>query len=106
VAGVGNIYATEALFRAGIRPSRPGRATAPARLRRLAGAVREVLLDALAAGGTTLRDFRVPDGRPGYFEVELDVYGRAGRPCHRCGGILRATRIAGRSTVWCPRCQR
>jgi len=106
VAGLGNIYATEALFRAGIRPSRPGNATSSTRLRRLAGSVRNVLLDALSAGGTTLRDHLSPDGTPGYFQVELDAYGRAGLPCRRCGALLHTARIAGRSTVWCPSCQR
>ncbi len=106
VAGVGNIYAAEALWRAGIRPSRSGARTSLPRLRALSDAVQSVLSDAIAAGGTTIRDYTAPGGDFGAFAVELAVYGRAGRPCPRCATTLRDTRLVGRSTVWCPGCQR
>lgn len=106
VVGVGNIYANEALFKAGIHPLRAaGRISAP-RYERLAAEVRAILDYAIARGGTTLRDFVNSAGEPGYFQLELDAYGRGGEPCHRCGGALREVRLGGRSTVYCPRCQR
>jgi len=106
LAGVGNIYACEALWRAGIRPSRAGQRTSAARLRLLAVELQEVLRQAIGQGGTTIRDFATPSGDFGYFAVQLAVYGKAGQRCLRCGGTLRDARIAARSTVWCPRCQR
>ena len=106
VAGVGNIYATEALWRAGIRPSRRGRDTAVGRLERLTGELVAVLREAVARGGTTIRDFAAPEGDFGSFAVRLQAYGRAGKPCASCGRPLRDSRLGGRSTVWCPRCQR
>lgn len=106
VAGVGNIYANEALHRAGIRPQVPAGRLSRARCGRLVAALREVLAEAVAQGGTTLRDFVGGDGRPGYFAQALRVYGRAGAPCTGCGAPLREVRLAGRSTVYCPRCQR
>ena len=106
VAGVGNIYAAEALFRARIRPSRAGNRTSLARLADLSRALRGVLSEAVEQGGTTLRDYATPEGRFGYFAVRLQVYGRQGEPCSGCGTILRSTVIAGRTTAWCPRCQR
>jgi formamidopyrimidine-DNA glycosylase len=106
VVGVGNIYAAESLFRAGIAPATPaGRVSRP-RYQRLAGAVKEILAQAIRMGGTTFRDFIRPDGRPGYFEQELFVYGREGEPCLTCGAILRGDRLGNRATVWCARCQR
>lgn len=106
VVGVGNIYAAEALYRAGIRPSRAAGRVALARYRALADAIRAVLGEAVAMGGTTLRDFVGSDGRPGYFRQSLDAYGRGGEPCRRCGGLLRASRLGQRATVFCPNCQR
>ena len=106
VAGVGNIYAAEALWRAGIRPTRPGCRTSTERLRRLAREVRAVLADAVAQGGTTIRDYVTPAGDFGSFAVSLQVYGRQGQPCPRCRTALRDTRIGNRATVWCPHCQR
>jgi formamidopyrimidine-DNA glycosylase len=106
VVGVGNIYAAESLFRAGIDPRRAAGRIALARYQVLADAVRTVLAAAIERGGTTLRDFVAPDGAPGYFELELQVYGRAGLPCHGCGGLLRDVRLGQRASVWCPRCQR
>lgn len=105
IAGVGNIYAAEALWRAGIRPTRKGCQTSRKRLRRLVVEVRTVLQEAIDQGGTTLRDYATPDGNAGYFKVELNVYGRAGEPCPQCGVALKDTRISGRATVWCPKCQ-
>jgi formamidopyrimidine-DNA glycosylase len=105
VAGVGNIYAAEALWRAGIRPSRRGASTSITRLRRLAVEVRAVISEAIEQGGTTIRDYATPAGDFGYFAVRLQVYGRAGEPCPRCGRRLKDTRISGRTTVWCGTCQ-
>jgi len=104
--GVGNIYANEALFRAGIHPARAaGRISRP-RYERLAGAIRQVLRAAIRAGGTTLRDFLAEDGQPGYFRQQLRVYGRAGRPCPACGAPIRPLTLGQRATCYCPRCQR
>lgn len=106
VVGVGNIYAAEALYRAGIRPSRAAGRISLARYEALADAIRAVLGEAVAMGGTTLRDFVGSDGRPGYFRQSLDAYGRGGEPCRRCGTELRASRLGQRATVYCPACQR
>ena len=105
VVGVGNIYAAEALFAAGIHPLRPAGRVARARCDALADAVRRILAHAIERGGTTLRDFISPDGLPGYFEQELAVYGRAGAACRRCGTPIRSARIGQRSSFYCPRCQ-
>ena len=105
VVGVGNIYANEALFRAGIRPSRPAGRIARARWDRLAVEVREVLASAIEQGGTTLRDFLGSDGEPGYFVQQLQVYDRGGEPCRRCEGTVRRTVIGQRATHFCPGCQ-
>jgi formamidopyrimidine-DNA glycosylase len=105
VVGVGNIYASEALFMAGIRPStRAGRVTL-VRYQRLAEAIRAVLEGAIAMGGTTLRDFVNQDGQPGYFRQSLYVYGRQGQPCKVCGTLLKGARIGQRASVFCPKCQ-
>jgi formamidopyrimidine-DNA glycosylase len=106
VTGVGNIYASEALFGAGIHPLRSVGRISRARWQRLALAVQETLNNALAAGGTTLRDFAAADGQPGYFLHEAAVYGREGLPCKRCGTPIRAQRQGQRSTYYCPGCQR
>ncbi|MDZ7748001.1 MAG: bifunctional DNA-formamidopyrimidine glycosylase/DNA-(apurinic or apyrimidinic site) lyase [Halofilum sp. (in: g-proteobacteria)] len=105
VVGVGNIYAAEALFAAGIHPGRPAGRIARARYDRLAESVRATLAAAIEHGGTTLRDFTSADGAPGYFRIELAVYGRAGEPCRRCGRPLRSSTRGQRATVYCPRCQ-
>ncbi|MCE5233809.1 MAG: bifunctional DNA-formamidopyrimidine glycosylase/DNA-(apurinic or apyrimidinic site) lyase [Mizugakiibacter sp.] len=105
VVGVGNIYASEALFAAGIHPKRAAGEVSRARYARLADEVKRILAHAIARGGTTLRDFLAPDGAPGYFEQELAVYGRAGEPCRACGAALRAVTLGQRSTFYCPRCQ-
>ncbi len=106
VVGVGNIYANEALFRAGIRPGRPAGRISRDRYARLANALAEVLTAAIAAGGTTLRDFTSGDGAPGYFRQQLAVYSRAGEPCPSCQRPLLREVIAQRSSFFCPRCQR
>lgn len=106
VVGVGNIYANEALYRAGVHPLRAAGRISRARFDALAAAVRSVLGEAVAMGGTTLRDFVGSDGNPGYFRQSLDVYGRGGEPCRGCGGTLREVRLGQRTTVYCPRCQR
>ena len=106
VVGVGNIYAQESLFMAGIHPSRPAGRISRARYERLALSIRAVLAKAIEAGGTTLRDFTRVDGQPGYFAQELLVYGRAGQPCTQCGAPLRSARHGQRSTVFCAACQR
>jgi formamidopyrimidine-DNA glycosylase len=106
VVGVGNIYAAESLFRAGIDPRREAGKVSLARYQRLADAVRDILAHAITRGGTTLRDFLNPEGEPGYFEQELQVYGREGLPCRVCGTPLRHTTLGQRATVWCARCQR
>lgn len=106
VVGVGNIYASEALFRAGIRPDKPAAGISAVRLRKLVAAIRAVLADSIAAGGTTLRDFLHSDGRPGYFRRELSVYGRKGDPCPRCSTPIRHAVLGQRATYWCPHCQK
>jgi formamidopyrimidine-DNA glycosylase len=106
IAGVGNIYANEALFEAGIRPARAAGRLSAGRYGVLVGTIRTVLERAIGCGGTTLRDFVREDGAPGYFSQQLKVYGREGKPCSRCGEILRGRRLGQRSTFYCPRCQR
>ena len=105
VVGVGNIYATEALFHAGIHPARASGRVSRARLDQLAGAVKAVLRHAIERGGTTLRDFVNESGEPGYFAQELFVYGRAGQPCRRCGNVIRTRQIGQRASAYCPHCQ-
>ncbi|WP_266156500.1 bifunctional DNA-formamidopyrimidine glycosylase/DNA-(apurinic or apyrimidinic site) lyase [Dyella silvatica] len=106
VVGVGNIYASEALFAAGIDPRRPAGSVSRARYAQLAAEVKRILAWAIERGGTTLRDFLNPDGAPGYFFRELNVYGREGEPCHTCGTVIRQVTLGQRSTFFCPRCQR
>lgn len=106
VVGVGNIYAAESLFMAGIAPKRAAGSISRERYRRLADAVKAILGYAITRGGTTLRDFISPDGAPGYFEQELQVYGRGGAPCPACGKALKQASIGQRTSVWCSHCQR
>jgi formamidopyrimidine-DNA glycosylase len=118
VVGVGNIYANEALFAAGIRPDRAAGRISKVRYQRLVGAIKQVLTAAIAAGGTTLRDFTNGEGKPGYFGQKLCVYGRAGEPCVRCakkgsmkdganiGAKIQLTRQGQRATYFCRHCQR
>jgi formamidopyrimidine-DNA glycosylase len=106
VAGVGNIYANEALHLAGIHPRTEARAVTRSESARLHGAVRKVLRSAIGAGGTTIRDFRNADGEEGRYARRLLVYDRGGEPCGRCGGTIRRTVFGGRSAFHCPGCQR
>ncbi|HXT19885.1 MAG TPA: bifunctional DNA-formamidopyrimidine glycosylase/DNA-(apurinic or apyrimidinic site) lyase [Thermoanaerobaculia bacterium] len=106
VVGVGNIYASEALHQAGIDPRRSVARIGAARWELLAQAVREVLGRAIEQGGTTLNDFVDGEGNPGYFQVSLAVYDREGEPCPRCGAAIRRIVQSGRSTYFCPGCQR
>ena len=106
VVGVGNIYASEALFRAGVSPRRAAGRLSRAQCRALALAIKAVLAEAIAIGGTTLRDYVGSDGIPGYFRQKLNVYERAGQPCRRCRTPVRQIAQGQRSTYWCPACQR
>ena len=106
VVGVGNIYANESLFRAGIHPDRAANKVSLPRYNRLVVEVKKVLAEAITAGGSTLRDFVNTAGEPGYFQLDYFVYGRGGQPCKVCTTPLKLTRHGGRATVFCSRCQR
>ena len=106
VVGMGNIYASEALFRAGIHPRRAAGRIALRRYEFLAREIRGILGEAIEAGGTTLRDFADAGGRPGYFAQQLDVYGREGLDCPRCNQAIRRSIIGQRSTYYCVNCQK
>ncbi len=106
VVGVGNIYACESLFRAGIHPARAAGRISSLRLARLVECIRDVLTEAVAAGGSSIRDFVHADGRPGYFAHDFRVYGREGEPCIVCGEPIRRLVQAGRSSFYCRGCQR
>jgi formamidopyrimidine-DNA glycosylase len=106
VVGIGNIYASESLFRAGISPLRAANRIGAARCAGLVEAVRATLADAIAAGGSSIRDYVHSDGGAGCFQIQAAVYDRAEQPCRRCGGVVRQVRQAGRSTYYCPGCQR
>ncbi len=106
VVGIGNIYANEALFHAAIDPRRPAGRLSRRACAVLAACIRTTLLEAIAAGGSSLRDFVDSAGRPGYFQQRYAVYGRAGEPCRRCGATIISFRQAGRSSFICPSCQK
>lgn len=106
VVGVGNIYASEALFRAGINPKRKAGKISLARMKKLVDAIKATLHDSIEQGGTTLRDFTAEDGQPGYFAQKLLVYGRNGEACTQCGEPVRQITQQARSSYYCPRCQR
>ncbi|MBI5462783.1 MAG: bifunctional DNA-formamidopyrimidine glycosylase/DNA-(apurinic or apyrimidinic site) lyase [Gammaproteobacteria bacterium] len=106
VVGVGNIYASEALFMAGIHPTRPAGRVSRERYEALAKAIKQVLAASIRMGGTTLRNFVGGDGRPGYFKQTLRVYDRLGEPCRQCGAPIRGKRIGQRSSFYCVNCQR
>lgn len=106
VVGVGNIYASESLFRAGIHPKRAAGRVSAVRLTALHDAIRVVLAKAIEAGGTTLRDFSGADGNPGYFQQDVAVYGRDGQPCITCSTPIKRVVIGQRASYYCPRCQR
>ena len=105
ISGVGNIYANEALFTAGIHPGKKAGRLARAQCTKLATAIKNVLTRAIAKGGTTLRDYVNGKGEPGYFRMELKVYNRKGQPCYRCGSLIKSQRHGQRSSFYCPRCQ-
>jgi formamidopyrimidine-DNA glycosylase len=105
VVGVGNIYASESLFRAGIHPKTAAGKVSRERCGRLVQAIRDTLNAAIDAGGSTLRDFVGSDGNPGYFQQNCYAYGRSGEPCRVCGQTIRLLRQAQRATFYCPRCQ-
>jgi len=105
VVGIGNIYASEALYMAGIHPQRAAGKISLKKSRLLAEVIKEVLNDSIAQGGTTLRDFVNGDGKPGYFKQQLNVYGKAGEPCISCQVTIREIRQGQRSTFYCPKCQ-
>jgi formamidopyrimidine-DNA glycosylase len=105
-AGMGNIYADEALWRAKIHPLRPAGDLSPAEISRLHRGINEAIRAGIARQGTTLRDYRTPDGASGSMQDELRVYGRGGEPCPRCGTEIAKTRAGGRGTWYCPNCQR
>lgn len=105
VVGVGNIYAAESLFLAGIHPRHPAGSVDEKGCRLLVHAVKTVLNQAIDQGGTTLKDFRNGEGKPGYFQQSLHVYGRAGEPCRHCRTPIAQIRLAGRASAYCPRCQ-
>ncbi len=106
VVGVGNIYASESLFLAGILPTVSAARISRPRAEKLHGAVREVLARAVTRGGSTLRDFSNAHGESGYFQLEAMVYDRAGLPCRACGTLVRSIRQGQRATYYCPRCQK
>ncbi|EKE81483.1 bifunctional DNA-formamidopyrimidine glycosylase/DNA-(apurinic or apyrimidinic site) lyase [Idiomarina xiamenensis] len=106
VVGVGNIYANESLFKAGIHPKRAAGKVSRQRYQRLVPLIKETLAQAIQQGGTSLRDFTQVDGQPGYFAQQLAVYGRGGKLCMRCKTRLKEIRLGQRSTVYCPQCQR
>ncbi len=105
VVGIGNIYASEALYMAGIHPQRAAGKVSRKKYQLLAEVIREVLNDAIAQGGTSLRDFVNGHGQPGYFKLHLNVYGKAGEPCISCRIPIREIRQGQRSTFYCPKCQ-
>lgn len=105
VVGVGNIYAAEALFLAGIHPETKTDTLSQAQIQRLSEQIKHVLQQAIEAGGTTLRDFYAADGKPGYFSNKLHVYGRQNKPCYTCKTLIKSITIAGRNSAFCPQCQ-
>jgi formamidopyrimidine-DNA glycosylase len=106
VVGVGNIYASEALFRARIAPARPAGKVSKTAYERLVEEVAIILDESIAAGGTTIRDFANSEGKPGYFKQKLRVYGRAGEKCTVCDALIKQIKLGQRSTFYCPGCQK
>jgi formamidopyrimidine-DNA glycosylase len=106
LAGIGNIYANEMLHRAGIRPRRRAGRLTRGEIERLAAAMRDVLEAAVQLGGSSISDYRDADGREGYFQIHHAVYDRAGKPCPGCGAAIRRIVLSGRSSFYCPKCQR
>lgn len=106
VAGIGNIYADEALFRAGVAPERCANSLTPEEVKKLYSSICQVLQEGIASKGTSFRDYQDANGEKGAFQKELNVYGRGGEPCKGCGQPLQRIRLGGRSTVFCPNCQK
>jgi len=106
VGGIGNIYIIESLFKSGISPFRPAKSLRDAELEKLVCDIKDVLIAAIACGGTTLRDYRKASGELGYFQNKLAVYGKEGQPCPHCSALIRRAVQGGRSTFYCPECQR
>ncbi len=106
IAGLGNIYADEALFAAGIAPARPAASLTRKEIEALTAAVDKVIAQGIANRGTTFRDYKDGEGKKGSNQEQLSVYGRGGQPCKKCGSLLLKTKVAGRGTVYCPRCQK
>ena len=106
IAGLGNIYVCEALFRARLAPTRPGASLSGAALKRLTACIIAVIAEAIEAGGSTIRDYAQPNGELGYFAARWQVYGREGQPCGSCGTPIARLVQGGRSTFWCPTCQK
>ena len=106
VVGIGNIYANEALFRAGIRPTRRSHRVSKQETVRIVADCKSILQEAIEVGGTTLKDFIGVDGQQGYFKIKLKVYGRIGLGCVQCQTVLKKIILGQRQTVYCPRCQR
>ena len=104
--GVGNIYACESLFKAGISPKRQAGKVSDKRYEKLVRMIKEVLAKAIEQGGTTLRDFVQAEGKPGYFQQQLNVYGRTGESCQKCGSVIKQIKQGQRSTFYCGNCQR
>ncbi|MEE9160886.1 MAG: bifunctional DNA-formamidopyrimidine glycosylase/DNA-(apurinic or apyrimidinic site) lyase [Gammaproteobacteria bacterium] len=105
VVGVGNIYASESLFLAGINPKRKAGNVSLERYEHLTNAIKKILKQSIKQGGTTLRDFLNSDGRPGYFQQQLNVYARTGQPCPKCGSTIKEIKLGQRSSFYCPSCQ-
>ena len=106
VAGIGNIYSSESLFRAGIRPQKSAGSISLKKYEDLAFSIKEVLMQAIESGGTTLKDFVGGDNKPGFFKQNLFVYGRSGKRCKKCLTLLKNLKITQRSSFYCPKCQR
>lgn len=106
VTGVGNIYATEALFLAGISPIRAAGNISLKRYDLLVVSIKEILEESIKQGGTTLKDFVGGDGKPGYFQQTLHIYGKTGNECPKCQTALKSLKLASRNSVYCPKCQR
>lgn len=106
IAGLGNIYASEILFRAAVRPTRRARTLRRREVEAIRDATGTVLADAIRAGGSSISDYRDGDGKPGYFQLQAAVYDREGKECRRCGALVRTRVLSGRSTFYCPGCQK
>ncbi|BCE00720.1 bifunctional DNA-formamidopyrimidine glycosylase/DNA-(apurinic or apyrimidinic site) lyase [Marinicellulosiphila megalodicopiae] len=105
VVGVGNIYATESLYLCGIHPATPANQISDEQIQQLLKTIKQILKKAIKQGGTTLKDFINADGKPGYFQQTLNVYGKKGKPCQKCNDIIKSIQLGGRASSFCPSCQ-